>query len=114
MRTCDIIRNLRESRHLSQLEMSRRSGISQATISAVEVGSRQPSMEMLEKFANFFGVPKSTLVGDDQPAESVQVIAEAIQKDASLLKLFDIVRYMRKEDIDAVIVVAKALADKNR
>lgn len=114
MRTCDIIRNLRESRHMSQMEMARRSGISQATISAIELGARQPSMEMLERLAVFFGVPKSSLVGQEELTESVKVLAEAIQSDEALLKLFEYARYMSKEDVQAMLSVAQVISAKAR
>ena len=112
MRTSDIIRNLRESRKLSQLEMSRRSGISQSTISAIEKGDRQPSMQMLEKLAEFFSVPTATLV---QTAEldSVKFDQETVSlvlKNQKVREIFDRIRYMEDSELNVVLTLVNALS----
>ncbi|MCR4999514.1 MAG: helix-turn-helix transcriptional regulator [Lachnospiraceae bacterium] len=48
---------LRESRALSQRELSKETGIPASTIAAYETGNRNPKLENALIFARFFGVP---------------------------------------------------------
>lgn len=112
MRTSDIIRNLRESRNLSQLEMSRRSGISQSTISAIEKGDRQPSMQMLEKLAEFFAVPTATLVrtAELDSEKFDQETVSLVLKNQKVREIFDRIRYMDDSELDVVLTLINALS----
>ena len=57
MRLCDNLLNLRKQRHMTQLDLAQRCGVSQALISAIEKGTRMPSMENLENLAKGLNVP---------------------------------------------------------
>ena len=57
------LRELRTSRHLSQSELAARIGMSKSAISMYEVGSREPSYETLELFADYFKVDMNYLLG---------------------------------------------------
>ena len=48
---------LRQSRALSQRELSVEVGLSPACISQYESGKRQPNLESASKIATFFGLP---------------------------------------------------------
>lgn len=55
----DIIRAMVEARNnegLTQKELSQRTGITQADISRIENGTRNPSLEMLKRLANGLGM----------------------------------------------------------
>lgn len=55
----DIIRSLIEARkslHLTQKELSKRTGITQADISRIENGTRNPSLDMLKRLAKGMGM----------------------------------------------------------
>lgn len=55
----DIIRGLIEARkslHLTQKELSGRAGITQADISRIENGTRNPSLDMLKRLAKGMGM----------------------------------------------------------
>ena len=55
----DIIRALIEARkeqNLTQKELSKRTGITQADISRIENGTRNPSLEMLKRLAKGLGM----------------------------------------------------------
>lgn len=55
----DIIQALIEARkqqHLTQKELSERTGITQADISRIENGTRNPSLEMLKRLAKGMGM----------------------------------------------------------
>lgn len=46
----------REATHISQKELSRRTGISQAEISRIENGNRNPSIKLLQRLAEGMGM----------------------------------------------------------
>lgn len=55
----DIIQAMLEARkkqHLTQKELSLRTGITQADISRIEKGTRNPSLEMLKRLAKGLGM----------------------------------------------------------
>lgn len=55
----DIIRAMLEARkkqHLTQKDLSLRTGITQADISRIEKGTRNPSLEMLKRLAKGLGM----------------------------------------------------------
>lgn len=51
------IRQLRESKHLSQGDMEKRTGLLRCYTSRVENGHTVPSIETLEKYARAMGIP---------------------------------------------------------
>lgn len=50
------IKELREAKNLNQEELSKILNIEQSTLSYYENNKRRPSLEVLIKMANFFGV----------------------------------------------------------
>ena len=55
----DIIQamiNARKSKNMTQKELSERTGITQADISRIENGTRNPSLEMLKRLARGMGM----------------------------------------------------------
>lgn len=46
----------RKNQHLTQEELSRRTGITQADISRIETGTRNPSIRMLQRLADGMGM----------------------------------------------------------
>ena len=57
-----FIKQMRERRGLSQLEVSKQLNISQSAISQYEKSKREPSIEILIKLADLFGCTIDELV----------------------------------------------------
>ena len=57
------LEELRRNRNLSQLELARRMNMTQQRISAYEKGKREPDIETIKQFADFFGVSTDYLLG---------------------------------------------------
>lgn len=71
----DRLRKLREERGITQSGLGEAIGVRQSTISEIERGSNQPSMVVLRKLADFFGVKPGYFL-DDEPVEvAVEVAA---------------------------------------
>lgn len=66
------LRREREALDLSVSELARRAGVSKATVSQLENGSGNPSVETLWALGDTLGIPFSTLV--EQPAQGPTLI----------------------------------------
>jgi len=60
------LKMLRLSRGLSQHELARDLELSAVTISGYETGKREPSLEILERIADYFDVSIDFLLGREQ------------------------------------------------
>jgi transcriptional regulator with XRE-family HTH domain len=59
-----VLKELLKEKDLSQLELSKRSGVAQGYISALVAGEKQnPSVAVMRKLAKALGVPVSDLLG---------------------------------------------------
>lgn len=57
-----ILRTLRKSRGLKQVEVSAATGYSQKTIGVIERGEKSPTLRTMEDFATFYQVPLEKLI----------------------------------------------------
>ncbi|CAJ1000979.1 helix-turn-helix domain-containing protein [Brevibacillus aydinogluensis] len=60
------IRKLRTAKEWSQMELSRRSGVSQSFINDLEAGNKQPTITTLRKLADALGVSVADLLDEEQ------------------------------------------------
>jgi transcriptional regulator with XRE-family HTH domain len=58
----EALRLMRVYHDMNQTELSREIGMSTATISMLEKGTREPSLETLQKYAQAFKVPVSSIL----------------------------------------------------
>ncbi len=68
----DIIQAMidaRKDQHLTQKELSRRTGITQADISRIENGTRNPSLDMIKRLARGMGMQLKLEFIPDSKAE---------------------------------------------
>ena len=57
------IKKLREERGLTQFQLGEKIGLAESTISLYESGKREPNLETLQLFADFFGKSVDQLLG---------------------------------------------------
>ncbi|GAA2626363.1 XRE family transcriptional regulator [Dactylosporangium fulvum] len=83
------LRQLRESRGISLSALARSAGIGKATLSGLELGTRNPTLETLYAVAGALGVPLTALVLDPgaPPADAADVRGAAVT--ATLLEVFE-------------------------
>lgn len=62
----DILKELRQERHIGQVELAKQIGVSKGVISLWENGLREPSMYSLIILAKFFNTSIDELVGFNQ------------------------------------------------
>ncbi len=68
MSIAENIKRIRQEHGLSQAELGRIAGVSDKAVSTWELGIKTPRMGAVEKMSVYFGIPKSAIVDDVQPA----------------------------------------------
>jgi transcriptional regulator with XRE-family HTH domain len=82
MLICDRLRELRESKNLSQGDIEKRTGLLRSYISRVENGHTVPAVESLEKFARALEVPLYQLFYDgDKPPQLPNLLKRKTSDD---------------------------------
>lgn len=76
----ELIR-LRTKKRLTQRGLAREVGLSASTISSLEKGARQPSFEVADLLAGFFGVTLAELLGSGGEEEPARTVIEEKQED---------------------------------
>lgn len=104
----DSLQELRTKAHLTQEELSKRTGLSKSAIGMYEQGRRFPSEEVLELFADFFNVNMDTLLGKTKRSTyyldpETAKLAQEVYDNPDLRILFDASRDLRPEDIKFVV-----------
>lgn len=108
------LRNLRIQRNMSQQKLADELDISQSAIAAYETGEREPSFAVIQKIADYFGVPASTLTPFSNASDDyVQNVADSLHDNPKLKELFDKAKYLSETDLDAVLAVVSSLSRKN-
>jgi transcriptional regulator with XRE-family HTH domain len=69
------LRELREGKHLSQVDIGKRAGLLQCYVSRVERGRTIPNVETLEKFAKVLGVPLYRLFTDGESVRMPKLLS---------------------------------------
>lgn len=77
------LRQLREERDLTLSALARRSGTGKATLSELEAGRRNPTLETLYALTTALGVPLSAALTDPAPADPAGPHAAADAPDAA-------------------------------
>ena len=70
-----LLKHLRQSKQLNQVQLAEKLGVKKQSISNWENDNIMPSVEMLEKVADFFRVSTDYLLGrDSKPLDGVQSV----------------------------------------
>lgn len=72
----NMIKELRIEHNLSQAALAKELGVSQSAIYYWENGKREPSLDMLEKIANYFGISKKLFLSSAWEDYSILVTGE--------------------------------------
>lgn len=110
------LRKLRQSRGYSQFKFAEIMGVTQAAISAWELGVREPELGIVFAIAKQFNVPVSSLI----PIEKTGMDEDIDQKALDFLHqnprwcvTFDKTRYFDERQMDVVLSVIDAIAKES-
>lgn len=80
----DVLIYLRKRAGLTQQELADKTGLTRSSIGMYETGKREPDLETLEVFADFFNVDMNTLTGSTAFVVSPQ-ISSPVQEITDML-----------------------------
>ena len=106
------LKQLRTARFLSQQKLADELGVSQSAIAAYERNFREPDFAMIQRIADYFLVPFSSLMpsnGKEYDRDLAVQIAENLHANPKLGLLFDRSRFLSEQDLDAVLAVVNAI-----
>ncbi len=114
MELSERLKELRTKRGLSQYDLAKKLGVSKSTISMIEVGSRQPSIEMMEMLCDYFNVSMDYLRGKDDVSlylitPELADVASKLSEDAELYELVSKVVNGTPEQRDKLLQMAKLM-----
>ena len=95
---CDILKNLRKQKKLSQTELGQKLGISKSAISMYELGERMPDYEMMKSMADLFNVSMDYLYEKQTQKKVVIPVLGCVAAGIPIETITDILDY---EEIDA-------------
>jgi transcriptional regulator with XRE-family HTH domain len=101
----DCIKSIRKSLKITQKELSKRSGISQAAISEIESGNKSPSASTLSMLAAGLGVPMADLVSDVSKTKKPIPEDELKESNAVMLSELD----LSEQELQQVLAFVEGL-----
>lgn len=101
----EALRLLRVFHDLKQTELAEKLDISKSYVSEIEKGNRTPSLDMIERYAQAFKVPVSSILFFSEQIESVQKNKAAIPKArqaiaSKIIKLLQVIE--DRTEVDGV------------
>jgi transcriptional regulator with XRE-family HTH domain len=83
----DMVKDLRKGHFLSQAQLGQILGVGQKSISLIENGTNNPTLQQIEKLTDFFGVSADYLLFGKgySPTEQERDILHVIRSDKEIL-----------------------------
>ena len=94
----DRLCKLRTDRHYSQEELGKVFHVSRSTICAFEKGTREPNLEFLRKYAEFFEASYDYMLLGIGDGLSPSILSEPFYKDKTLHDLVNAARAIHPEN----------------
>lgn len=101
---------LRKSRGLSQQQLAEALGLSRSAIGMYETGKREPDMDVLKIFSDFFMVDMNTLVSppSDRTTELNELL-ETLRNREDMRMLFKLAKDATPEDVRRAVEIIEGL-----
>ncbi len=84
---CVCMARIRRKKKISQEELSRKSGVSQAAISMIEAGKRSPTEAVMKMLAKALGVSLRDLLQEDENEKSPPQKSDGLREEVVSLLL---------------------------
>ncbi|MEZ9657428.1 helix-turn-helix domain-containing protein [Vibrio splendidus] len=97
------IREIRESKNLNQDTVANAINVSKNTYLSYEKGTQSPKLETIEKLANFYGLPITAIISD----EETKIDSQLTSKLGMISKLSD-------EEKQTLMIIIEGLIMRNR
>lgn len=106
----EIINELREDKGLTQRELAKIFHISGSSISAYELGTRLPNIEVLLAYANFFDVSTDYILGLSPYPTPLSPFNEEYTSGTTIGELIQEAKELSPEQKDALLLVVKSMS----
>ena len=83
------LKAMRKSHNWTQMQLSEKSGVSDAMIGCIETGKKYPSLETLDKLAQAFLIPTYMLIYDNSLPSDYQIADSIEAKKQLITRLID-------------------------
>lgn len=110
------LRDLRKSRGYSQEKFAKELGVAQASVSAWELGTREPEFSVVFEISKVFRVPVSSLIPiceSGMEEDAVQETVDLVRQNPRLRVTFDKMKHFDKHKMNVVLGVVDAIAKGN-
>lgn len=114
----EIFEKLLKAKGVTAYQVSKATGIPQATFSQWKHGVTTPKVDKLRLIADYFNVSLEYLMNEDENEnyyinDEVAELAQEIYEDEDLHMLFSAARDISKEDMQYVVDLVKRLKETN-
>ena len=108
-----IFEQLLQLKGVTAYQVSKETGISQATLSSWKKGTYTPKQDKLQKIADYFGVSIDYLLGNDPSTTKedveLQNYLEELRTRPELKMLFSLTKNATKEDVEKAVKIIETL-----
>ncbi len=106
----DTLTHLRRKAGLSQQQLADGTGLSRSAIGMYETGKREPDIDTLRVFSEFFGVDMNTLTSTQTAADAeLAELLEALRSREDMKMLFKLARDATPDDVRRAVKIIEAL-----
>lgn len=115
---CDKLKALREKKKLSRQQVADTLGISKRTLESYEYGQREPNIDMINKFADFYSVSADYLLGRTSNPDTLEIQLSNIDlrlNDEKFIELYSTLPdYIKQIIIEAMEKLVKVRSIEKR
>lgn len=106
----DTLIHLRRSAGISQQQLAEATGLSRSAVGMYETGRREPDIDTLRVFSEYFGVDMNTLTSP-QTAEDAELteLLETLRSRDDMRMLFKLARNATPDDVRKAVKIIEAL-----
>lgn len=107
-----ILKELRLSRGITQVELAKQLGISRSTVGMYESGSREPDFETLELIADYFNIDTDYILGRTNKTTYIPIPVDtqtSIHNRKKEHELLEVYRKLSDENKDKTVQYSKGL-----
>lgn len=109
-RFSDTLTHLRRKAGLSQQQLADGTGLSRSAIGMYETGKREPDIDTLRVFSEFFGVDMNTLTSTQTAADAeLAELLETLRNREDMKMLFKLAKDATPDDVRRAVKIIEAL-----
>lgn len=106
----DTLQRLRRERGMSQQQLADMMGLTRSAVGMYETGKREPDVDTLRRFADFFHVDMNMLTtGSSSGSSELDELLEALRTREDMRMLFKLAKDATPDDVRSAVKIIEAL-----